>query len=93
MAFKIWENDDKIFFYFDESQLIIYPIGKDGFDKIFARIHVLFSSKTIDDDVSQYFVFLKNFIGNKLFLKLPNKIIKRKKCNHSIPFFNEKFYQ
>jgi hypothetical protein len=68
VATKIWSNDDKIFFYFDESQLVIYPASKDGFDKIFARIHVLFSSKT-DEDVSFYFdLLLKHFLGNKLFL-------------------------
>lgn len=37
---QIWRNDDKIFFYFDSDQLIIYPENRSGFDKVFARIHI-----------------------------------------------------
>jgi len=38
---KIWKNDERIIFYFDDNQLIIYPETRQGFDKIFARIHII----------------------------------------------------
>ena len=37
---QIWKNDEKIYFYFDVDQLIIYPESRQGFDKIFARLHI-----------------------------------------------------
>ncbi len=37
---QIWAAADKIYFYFDQDQLIIYPEEKGGFDKVFARIHI-----------------------------------------------------
>lgn len=37
---QIWKNDEKIYFYFDTDQVIIYPESRQGFDKIFARIHI-----------------------------------------------------
>lgn len=40
MAAQIWKNDERIYFYFDTDQLIIYPEQRHGFDKIFARLHV-----------------------------------------------------
>ena len=36
----IWKNDDKIYFYFDADQMIVYPENRTGFDKVFARIHI-----------------------------------------------------
>jgi hypothetical protein len=36
----IWSASDKIYFYFDQDQMIIYPEEKGGFDKVFARIHI-----------------------------------------------------
>ena len=40
MTSQIWKNDEKIYFYFDQDQMIIYPENRSGFDKIFARIHI-----------------------------------------------------
>ena len=40
LAAQIWKNDERIYFYFDTDQLIIYPEQRHGFDKIFARLHV-----------------------------------------------------
>lgn len=40
MTSQIWKNDEKIYFYFDADQMIIYPENRSGFDKIFARIHI-----------------------------------------------------
>mmetsp|Transcript_31677 Transcript_31677/g.48479 ORF Transcript_31677/g.48479 Transcript_31677/m.48479 type:complete len:174 (+) Transcript_31677:76-597(+) len=36
----LWKQDDKILFYFDTDQMIVYPQNKSGFDKVFARIHI-----------------------------------------------------
>ena len=36
----VWGTSEKMYFYFDEDQLIIYPAEKGGFDKVFARIHI-----------------------------------------------------
>jgi len=36
----VWDKNDKIFFYFDESNMFIYPDERAGFDKVFARIHI-----------------------------------------------------
>ena len=37
---NIWSNDERIYFYFDSEQLIIYPEERRGFDKVFARISI-----------------------------------------------------
>ena len=37
-----WDKsmDDKIYFYFDDESIVIYPCEKAGMDRIFARIKV-----------------------------------------------------
>lgn len=57
LASQIWRNDDKIFFYFDTDQMIIYPENRSGFDKVFARIHIANSSPKGISDVSTFFIF------------------------------------
>jgi hypothetical protein len=37
---QIWGHDERIYFYFDSEQLIIYPEERRGFDKVFARISI-----------------------------------------------------
>ena len=62
---QIWANQDKIYFYFDVDQMIIYPENRAGFDKVFARIHINnCNPKGIDvskTDPPFDFVFLRIF--------------------------------
>lgn len=40
---NIWsgsQEDEQIFFYFDNENMVIYPGEKGGFDRVFARIHI-----------------------------------------------------
>jgi hypothetical protein len=37
---NIWGHDERVYFYFDSEQLIIYPEERRGFDKVFARISI-----------------------------------------------------
>eukprot|EP00347_Sterkiella_histriomuscorum_P007817 403347449 len=37
----LWGNAERILFYFDNDQMIIYPEEKGGFDRVYARIHIL----------------------------------------------------
>ena len=70
LASQIWRNDDKIFFYFDTDQMIIYPENRSGFDKVFARIHIANSSPKGISDVSIFLSFM--FLGPKLHVILPD---------------------
>ena len=55
LTFTLWKADDKIFFYFDQDQMIIYPQNKSGFDKIFARIHINNSNPRNADSGQKFF--------------------------------------
>ena len=39
---QIWggSGGEKIYFYFDQDCMIIYPEDKGGFDRVYARIHI-----------------------------------------------------
>jgi hypothetical protein len=39
---QIWggSGSERIFFYFDQDCMIIYPEDKGGFDRVYARIHI-----------------------------------------------------
>ncbi len=39
---QIWggSGQEKIYFYFDQDSMIIYPEDKGGFDRVYARIHI-----------------------------------------------------
>lgn len=40
---NVWNTqpeDDKIFFYFDDENMVIYPGERCGFDRVFSRIHI-----------------------------------------------------
>ena len=90
---QIWANQDKIYFYFDVDQMIIYPENRAGFDKVFARIHInncnpkgLDVSKTHPSSnlffgafSDQYFLIL---LGIKFLRSIPNQVSKRE-VSHS----------
>ena len=45
MVNQIWgtsgaQSSERIFFYFDTDNMIIYPEDKGGFDRVYARIHI-----------------------------------------------------
>ncbi|CDW88775.1 UNKNOWN [Stylonychia lemnae] len=40
LASQIWGNTGRIFFYFDDTKMIIYPEEKNPFDRVFARVHI-----------------------------------------------------
>ena len=39
---QIWggSGQEKIYFYFDQDCMIIYPEDRGGFDRVYARIHI-----------------------------------------------------
>lgn len=53
---QIWRNDDKMYFYFDVEQMIIYPESRSGFDKVFARIHIT-NSNPRPDSSQNFFTY------------------------------------
>jgi hypothetical protein len=42
LANQIWAtaNGERIFFYFDQDCMIIYPEDKGGFDRVYMRVHI-----------------------------------------------------
>ena len=53
-----WDKsmDDKIYFYFDDESIVIYPCEKGGFDKIYARIKVEVKSSDQNSFFSEYLI-------------------------------------
>ncbi len=37
---QIWSGVDRIYMYFDEESVIVYPEERRGFDRIYARVHI-----------------------------------------------------
>ena len=37
---SLWGQDEKIYFYFDNQNVVIYPEERGGFDRVWGRIHI-----------------------------------------------------
>lgn len=37
---SLWGSDEKIYFYFDNMNVVIYPEERGGFERVWGRIHI-----------------------------------------------------
>jgi hypothetical protein len=69
-----WDKsmDDKIYFYFDDESIVIYPCEKAGMDRIFARIKVEVRSSDSNSFFNDYLI--KSLKEKNAMLIAPKKL-------------------
>ena len=69
-----WDKslDDKIYFYFDDESIVIYPCEKGGLDKVFARIKIEVKSSDQNSFFNNYLI--KSLKEKNAMLVSPKKL-------------------
>jgi hypothetical protein len=69
-----WDKglDDKIYFYFDDESIVIYPSEKAGIDRVYARIKIEVKSQDANSFFNDYLI--KSLKEKNAMLVQPKKL-------------------